>query len=95
MTTFDAAQSSKILSVFVPRKKVALKFQPEFDFLLWAANYKNVRVVVQESVVGFIVDKGWSYQNDVIKLASTRSPQLIYKVFGFARVCRAHDQLER
>ena len=29
-----------------------LKFQPELDFLLWAANYKNVMVVVQESVVG-------------------------------------------
>ena len=83
------------MSVFVPRKKVALKFQPEFDFLLWAANYKNVSVVFQESVVGFFVDKGWSYQNDVIKLASTRSPQLIYKVLDFARVSRAHDQLER
>ena len=38
------------------------------------------------------MEKGWAYQHHVVELATKRTTQLVHKVLGFVRFCRAHDQ---
>ena len=78
--------------MLAPWKKIAVQFKPEFDLFLRAVNDKNARIVIHKPFVSFGEDKGWTYQNHVVKLAWTRAPQLVHKILGFTGVCRAHDQ---
>ena len=42
--------------------------KPALYVVLRSVNYKTVKVVVHKAVVRFVVDKGWTYQNDVVLL---------------------------
>ena len=41
--------------------------------MLQADNHKDARIIIYEAVVSFILNKGWTEENDVVKLSSERA----------------------
>ena len=73
-------------------EKMAAEFQPEFDLLLQEDNDKNAWILIHKPVVGFVVDKGWTYQYHVVELATKWATPFVHEELSVARVCRPHGE---
>ena len=51
--------------------------------MLQAVNDEDARVFINEVVVSFIINKGGTKENDVVKQPPERALQLVYKVLRF------------
>ena len=74
------------------REEVAGHPQPVLDLVLQAHDHKDVRVAVNETFVGFVLNKGRAEEHNVVKLAPEGSPQLVQKILCFTGIGGPHNQ---
>ena len=87
LTSFEAAQSSRTMRVFVPLKaKLANFSHASTDY------YIQPRVSLTKPEQRSVIFEGWAYQHNVIKLAIEWAPELVHQKLGLARVGHANDQ---
>ena len=77
LTSFDAAQSSRMNRVLVPEKKVAGHPQPVLDLVLQAHDHKDVRIAIHETLVCLVLNEGRAEEHNIVKLALEGPPQLV------------------
>ena len=85
-TSFDAGQSSRMMRVLLPSKQKLANLN---QISTWCCiqMWVSLSEPVQHSVKG----EGWTYQQDVVKLAIEWTAELVNEKLHLARVCRANN----
>ena len=60
--------------------------------MLQAHDHIDVRIVVYETLVGLVLDKGGAEEHDVVKLALEGAPQLVQKILCLTGIGGPNDQ---
>ena len=66
--------------------------QPALDLVLQAHYHINVWIVVNETLVGLVLNKGRAEEHNVVKLALEGSPQLVQKILCLTGIGRPHNK---
>ena len=74
-----------------PREEEAGHPQPVLDLVLQAHDHINVRVAVNETLVGLVLNEGGAEEHNVVKLALEGAPQLVQKILCLTGIGRPHD----
>ena len=90
-TSFEAAQSSSTMRVFVPSKAKLATFS---HISTWCCSQMmtNSRGSLAKPVQSLVKGEGWADQNNVIELAFEWPAKLVHEKLSLARVGRANDQ---
>ena len=91
LTSFEAAQSSRTMSVGAFEIETG-QLQPRFDMVLLADYHTQPRVSLAKPVQRSVIGESWANKNNVIKLALESAAELVHEKLGLARVGRASDQ---
>ena len=73
------------------REEEASHPQPVLDLMLQAHDHIDVRVAVNETLVGLVLNKGGAEEHNVVKLALEGSPQLVQKILCLTGIGGPHD----
>ena len=60
--------------------------------MLQAVNHEDAWIFVHEVVVSFIINKGGTKENYVVKQPPEGASQLVYQVLRFPWICWPHDE---
>ena len=75
-----------------PREEEAGHPQPVLDLVLQAHDHIDVRVAVNETLVGLVLNKGGAEEHNVVKLALEGTPQLVQKILCLTGIGGPHNQ---
>ena len=73
------------------RKEEAGHPQPVLDLMLQAHDHIDVRVAVNETLVGLVINEGGAEEHDVVKLSFEGASQLVQKILCLTGIGGPHD----
>ena len=74
------------------REEEASHPQPVLDLMLQAHDHIDVRVAVNETLVGLVLNEGGTEEHNVVKLALEGASQLVQKILCLTGIGGPHDQ---
>ena len=66
--------------------------QPVLDLVLQAHDHKDVRIAVNETLIGLVLNKGRAEEHDVVKLALEGASQLVQKILCLTGIGGPHNK---